>query len=92
MIFRTKGKASPVTTLNLSKNSALFTSVSQLLQSVSPSISLPPSLPPLQRTSSDKEKIAKEMTFFFSHTFGKVTKLDVSKCNLDSDAAEVYYV
>ena len=72
----------------MSKNTQLFTSISQLISIKFKFLCL--LVPLLKRALKEKEKIAKEMILFFSHTFGKVTKLDVSRCNLDSDAAEVW--
>ena len=86
---RAKGKTSSITTFNLSSNTQLFDSVCPQIKSFTcmSLISLPPPLS--QKAHKQKEKMAKIMTTFFSQTFGKVTKLNVSRCNLQTNAAEV---
>ena len=78
-------------TLHFCKPNCTLITTRYMYMHISLSLSLSLSLSFLQRILKEKGKIAKEMISFFSHTFGKVTKLDVSKCNLDSDAAEVWY-
>lgn len=78
-----KGQVSSVTKLNLSKNSQLFdvnTGIAFQYSHEAHSI---------ESEHLDVKRMPEVMTKFFSTTFGNVTQLIVSHCNLTSSAAEV---